>query len=115
MKLLTVPTALLLSLSACGASNFAAPEYDNTDISAVFGPATGYRNLDGGRVVSRNYQGDGPVWGGNAKHWTSPDGCTYSRTQAPGREPVWYLVLNPHHAGKPNAHGGCPIRVMENS
>lgn len=35
------------------------------------------------------------------------DGCTYSRAQAPGYPPSWYLVLNPHHVGMPTAHRGC--------
>lgn len=43
--------------------------------------------------------------------YTTQDNCTYSRTQAPGYPPQWYLVLNPHHLGKPDAHAGCPTRI----
>ncbi|UMA66249.1 hypothetical protein LVO79_07350 [Roseivivax marinus] len=40
--------------------------------------------------------------------FTTPDRCTYSRTQAPGYRVRWILVLNPHHVGTPPAHRGCP-------
>ena len=111
MKRLALPAGLLFTLTACGGGPVVSM-VNGGDISAVLGPATDYRNLDGGRVVPRNHEG-ASVRGGNTRHWTSPEGCTYSWTQAPGQEPVWYLVLNPHHTGKPAAHGGCPIRVME--
>eukprot|EP00903_Cladosiphon_okamuranus_P018459 g16982.t1 len=39
---------------------------------------------------------------------TTADGCSYSRTQAPGYPVQWVLILNPHHIGKPNAHAKCP-------
>lgn len=38
---------------------------------------------------------------------TTANGCSYSRTQAPGYPPMWVLILNPHHIGQPNAHAGC--------
>ena len=38
---------------------------------------------------------------------TTPDGCSYSRTQAPGYPVQWILILNPHHIGQPDAHIGC--------
>ena len=38
---------------------------------------------------------------------TTPDGCSYSRTQAPGYPVQWILILNPHHIGQPNAHVRC--------
>lgn len=38
---------------------------------------------------------------------TTPDGCSYSRTQAPGYPAQWILILNPHHIGRPNAHMKC--------
>lgn len=38
---------------------------------------------------------------------TTPDGCSYSRTQAPGYPVQWVLILNPHHIGQPNAHMKC--------
>ncbi|WP_152615700.1 hypothetical protein [Leisingera sp. ANG-M1] len=66
----------------------------------------------GGGVKSFLPQGS-VTRGGNAVHWITPNGCTYSRTQAPGYAPVWYLVQNPHHVGMPNAHRGCPNAVAE--
>ena len=42
------------------------------------------------------------------RQWiTTPDGCSYSRTQAPGYPVQWVLILNPHHIGQPNAHIRC--------
>ena len=38
---------------------------------------------------------------------TTSEGCSYSRTQAPGYPVQWILILNPHHIGQPNAHLGC--------
>lgn len=38
---------------------------------------------------------------------TTADGCSYSRTQAPGYPVQWVLILNPHHIGQPNAHIKC--------
>lgn len=38
---------------------------------------------------------------------TTPDGCSYSRAQAPGYPVQWILILNPHHIGQPNAHMKC--------
>jgi hypothetical protein len=39
--------------------------------------------------------------------FTTQDGCSYSRANPPGGRSVWYLILNPHHIGQPNAHSGC--------
>ena len=33
-------------------------------------------------------------------YMTTPEGCTYRRTQAPGHPARWIIVLNPHHIGK---------------
>jgi len=41
-------------------------------------------------------------------YFTTEDGCTYRRAQAPGYAPTWHLIQNPHHIGKPSAHRGCP-------
>lgn len=41
-------------------------------------------------------------------YFTTHDGCTYRRAQAPGYRPTWHLVLNPHHLGRPKAHRRCP-------
>ncbi|SIT15033.1 hypothetical protein SAMN05421759_12146 [Roseivivax lentus] len=51
-----------------------------------------------GAVPSENFRGQ---W------FTTPDGCSYSRTQAPGYPVRWMLILNPRHIGQPNAHRGC--------
>lgn len=49
-----------------------------------------------------NYQGQ---W------YTTPDGCSYSRAQAPGYAPSWHLIINPHHIGQPNAKASCPAML----
>jgi len=101
--------ALLTALSACG-----AVEFDRNDLSNMFGPATNYRNPVAQRQMVKSFLPQENVSrSGNAAHWTSPDGCTYSRTQAPGHAPVWYLVQNPHHVGMPNAHRGCAMTVVD--
>ncbi len=43
----------------------------------------------------------------SGSYMTTPDGCTYRRTQAPGYPPRWILVLNPHHLGKPDSPRRC--------
>lgn len=43
---------------------------------------------------------------------TTANGCSYSRTQAPGQRPVWMLIQNPHHIGQRNAHSGCPSMIQ---
>lgn len=43
--------------------------------------------------------------------YVTPGGCSYSRTQAPGYPPKWYLIVNPHHLGQPPAKPSCP-RVL---
>lgn len=104
-----VPAALCFGLSACGGM-----EFDRNDLSQMYGPATNYRNPVATRQISNSFVSQETVSsGGNATHWTSPDGCTYSRTQAPGYAPVWYLVQNPFHIGMPNAHRDCPITVVD--
>lgn len=40
-------------------------------------------------------------------YMTTPEGCTYRRTQAPGYAPRWILVLNPRHIGLPNSPRSC--------
>ncbi len=40
--------------------------------------------------------------------YTAPNGCSYSRAQAPGYPPSWHLILNPHHIGQPPAKKSCP-------
>jgi hypothetical protein len=43
----------------------------------------------------------------NGNYMTTPQGCTYRKTQAPGYPARWILVLNPHHIGKPNSPRNC--------
>lgn len=43
--------------------------------------------------------------------YVTPQGCSYSRAQAPGYRPTWHLILNPHHIGQPNAPRGCPAML----
>lgn len=40
--------------------------------------------------------------------YNAPNGCSYSRTQAPGQGVVWMLIANPHHIGGRNARASCP-------
>ena len=40
-------------------------------------------------------------------YMTTPEGCTYRRTQAPGHPPQWIIVLNPHHLGLPASPRTC--------
>lgn len=43
--------------------------------------------------------------------YTAPNGCSYSRAQAPGYPPSWHLIRNPHHIGKPSAKTSCPVML----
>ncbi|WP_425039095.1 hypothetical protein [Primorskyibacter sp. S187A] len=43
--------------------------------------------------------------------YVAPNGCAYSRAQAPGHSPMWILIQNPHHLGLPNASGNCPTTL----
>ncbi|SIO10250.1 hypothetical protein [Vannielia litorea] len=52
-----------------------------------------------------------PPAGYQGQWYTTPAGCSYSRAQAPGEPVKWYLILNPHHIGQPNARKGCPTRL----
>lgn len=106
---LIISVTLCFALSACG-----AVEFDRQDLSQMFGPATNYRNPVAQRQTVKSFLPHESVTrSGNASHWTSPDGCTYSRTQAPGYAPVLYLVQNPHHVGMPNAHRDCAMTVVD--
>ncbi len=68
------------------------------DISTTFGPATAKKNPLGTYRPPESFQGQ---W------YTAPNGCSYSRAQAPGYPPSWHLILNPHHIGQKPAHSGC--------
>lgn len=48
-----------------------------------------------------------PPTASNAQWYIAPDGCSYSRTQAPGYPVVWMLIKNPHHIGGQNATKRC--------
>ncbi|MDF1854609.1 hypothetical protein [Pseudooceanicola sp.] len=41
-------------------------------------------------------------------YFTTADGCSYRRAQAPGYAPTWHLILNPYHIGQEPAHRRCP-------
>jgi len=43
--------------------------------------------------------------------YTSPEGCTYTRAQAPGYPPSWHIVLNPQRLGLPRPAGRCPTTL----
>ncbi|MCE8006538.1 hypothetical protein [Aestuariivita sp.] len=68
------------------------------DISAALGPATAKKNPVGSNRPPASFSGQ---W------YTAPNGCSYSRAQAPGYPPSWHLILNPHHIGGKPAHSGC--------
>ena len=54
-----------------------------------------------------------PTWGPPSSYqgqwYTTPDGCSYSRAQAPGYEVMWVLIINPHHIGQPTAGRHCQM------
>ena len=58
-------------------------------------------------VSSQGQMGDVPPPGFRGQWFTTSDGCTYSRTQAPGYPVQWMIVLNPRHIGQPDAHSRC--------
>ncbi|KAB2542237.1 hypothetical protein AL035_08480 [Salipiger aestuarii] len=49
-----------------------------------------------------------PAPGYAGKTWVSPQGCSYSRAQAPGYAPTWHLILNGDRAGMTRAKRRCP-------
>ncbi len=58
-------------------------------------------------VAKRSTQQWGPPSTFQGQWFTTPDGCSYSRAQAPGYEVMWVLILNPHHIGQPAAGRQC--------
>ena len=40
-------------------------------------------------------------------YMTTPQGCTYRRTQAPGYPERWILIVNPQQLGLPTRGKGC--------
>lgn len=90
ISLASLVTIAALSLSACGGSS--------SDISDNFGRASNPNKIG---------RSDGPPAGYDDQWWVSPDGCSYSRAQAPGYAPTWHLMLNAAHVGLTDAHRGC--------
>ncbi|WP_439111141.1 hypothetical protein [Lentibacter sp.] len=48
-----------------------------------------------------------PSEGYQSQWFTTADGCSYSRTLAPGYGVTWVLIQNPHHINKPNVSDHC--------
>ncbi len=48
-----------------------------------------------------------PQYAQAGQWYTAPNGCSYSRTQAPGQPVMWMLIRNPHHIGGRNATSAC--------
>ncbi len=71
---------------------------DGNDISSVFGPSSNPKNPVGSHRPPDTFKGQ---W------YTAPNGCSYSRAQAPGYPASWHLILNPYHIGQKPAHAGC--------
>jgi len=80
LKKMFVAPAMAIALVATQADAFVVPESK----AQVAPPAS--------------YQGQ---W------YTTPDGCSYSRAQAPGYAVMWMLIQNPHHIGQPKAGRHC--------
>ncbi|WP_323768550.1 hypothetical protein [Antarctobacter sp.] len=47
------------------------------------------------------------ISGPQGDYMTTPKGCTYRRTQAPGHPARWIIVQNPHHIGRPASPSHC--------
>ena len=48
-----------------------------------------------------------PMYAQAGQWYTAPNGCSYTRTQAPGQPVQWFLIVNPHHIGGRNATSAC--------
>jgi hypothetical protein len=42
-----------------------------------------------------------------AQTYTTPDGCSYTRAQAPGYPATWHLIINPERVGLPTPTARC--------
>jgi hypothetical protein len=42
-----------------------------------------------------------------AQTYTTPDGCSYTRAQAPGYPATWHLIINPEQVGLPTPTARC--------
>ncbi|WP_417719008.1 hypothetical protein [Salipiger sp.] len=59
-------------------------------------------------VSTRGYTaGQVPAAGFRDQYFTTSDGCTYSRAQAPGYAPTWHIVVNASRIGGRDRHRGC--------
>lgn len=94
MKTVLLSLALAATLTTAAAADI---QGFATGLSRDTGDATLWQTA--GRAPDSNFGGE---------FYTTPDNCTYRRTQAPGYAPSWILIVNPYHLGKPNAHRGCP-------
>ena len=71
------------------------------------GPAAAYQSVEAVSMKGKSAYTPPPDTYAGA-YFTTQDGCSYRRAQAPGYQPTWHLILNPYHIGKPSAHRGCP-------
>ena len=62
-------------------------------------------------AVAKSKKNQRPPDSFQGQWYVTPAGCSYSRAQAPGYPPQWYLIVNPHHLGQPPAKRSCP-RVL---
>ncbi len=74
---------------------------------AIAGPAQAFEL--GGAKAQLNHQK--PPAAHQGQWYTTPDGCSYSRAQAPGYPTSWHLIINPYHIGQPNAKASCPAML----
>ena len=103
MKIKAIALSLALTLPAATAQASVGEALLNmlsggNDISSTFGPASAMKAPTGSYRPPETFQGQ---W------FTAPNGCSYSRAQAPGYPPSWHLILNPHHIGQKPAHSRC--------
>ncbi|BBU56461.1 hypothetical protein KU6B_27260 [Mameliella alba] len=87
MAIMPLVTAATIGLAAFSATDAETPK------DLIFAQAQPFVATQGYAVPQGDYM-------------TTPDGCTYRRTQAPGQPVRWIIVLNPHHLGK----GGSPSK-----
>lgn len=102
-RFLTTALLTLLAMPAAAGKFFIVEEPG--DLSGTMGRASSPRQLGanaGNPLPPANFVG---------QYYTTPALCTYSRVEAPGYATSWYLVMNPHHIGQPNANPSCPTRL----
>ena len=89
MILQTIATVTTLGLSTLG-----APQDMSGVTLAQAQPFVGSQGYVAPSAGARDYM-------------TTPEGCTYRRTQAPGYPERWILVVNPQGLGLPKPPRGC--------